>query len=68
MATGFDRGKRQYREKVNDVSQVRKVLKTLPQSIIGCLLRKLKVTLDNGLTSVLAHGCTLRALFWDLVL
>lgn len=31
------------------------VLKMLPLSIIGCLLRKLKVTNDDGLTSILSH-------------
>lgn len=43
MATGSDRGRRQHGGKVNDVSQVRQVLKPPPpRFVIGCLLRKLK--------------------------
>lgn len=37
---------KQYREKVNGVSQVHKVLKMLPPSIIERILRKLKVIID----------------------
>lgn len=66
MATGFDRGERRRREKVNDVSQVRKVLKTLPRSVIGCLLRKLKVTHDDRSTSALSADARSVHYFWGL--
>lgn len=46
---------KQYREKVNGASQVHKVLKMLPPSVIERILRKLKVIIDDGLTCIFSQ-------------